>query len=132
MTLRLKILQGTWYRDYELMDPKELAKRPHIAESFISFYPLRYIEFSKFPLTIGRQETNMIVLDDPNVSRIHARIIEKKTNGNEYYIQDLGSSKGIKVLSKKPQPKQEDELIRIGPGDKIILGATILEVLPSE
>ena len=44
---------------------------------------------------LGRDDSaNDIVLHDPKVSRVHARIV---CRGDSYYIQDLGSTAGTKV-----------------------------------
>jgi len=43
---------------------------------------------------IGRDATNAIVIDDPMVSKFHARLI---FNGARAYLQDLGSRNGVFV-----------------------------------
>ncbi len=45
-------------------------------------------------LTIGRDEANDVVLDDPNVSRFHAEIV---TGGGAAELRDLGSRNGTRV-----------------------------------
>jgi hypothetical protein len=65
------------------------------------------------PCVIGRNPACEIVLPDPNVSRMHARI-EKK--GGEYHIVDLDSTNGTFVNEKRiNQSKlQENDIIRVG------------------
>jgi pSer/pThr/pTyr-binding forkhead associated (FHA) protein len=48
----------------------------------------------KLRLTIGRDTTNQIVVDDPTVSREHAAILEV---GNDHIVEDLGSAAGTFV-----------------------------------
>ena len=45
-------------------------------------------------LTIGRSPDNDIVIDDPTVSRTHARIT---FDGNQYHVEDLKSTSGTQV-----------------------------------
>ena len=75
-------------------------------------------------ITIGRDEQNDIVVrDDPLVSRRHA-LIEKE--GKEYYIMDKGSTNGS-YLNNNPIPKCER--IKISTGDTIVVGKTKLKIL---
>ena len=69
------------------------------------------------PVTIGREEGNLIQLNDHRVSRHHLKIYE---NGNVVIITDLQSTNGTKV---------NGELVRtwqLHPGDLITLGQSIL------
>lgn len=57
----------------------------------------------KFPLikevcTIGRKEGNDICLQDPNISRIHARI---EQGDQDYTLVDMGSTNGTFVNGKR-------------------------------
>jgi pSer/pThr/pTyr-binding forkhead associated (FHA) protein len=48
-------------------------------------------------MTVGRSPDNDIVIDDPTVSRQHARITY---DGNKFYVEDLNSTSGTKVNGK--------------------------------
>ncbi len=66
--------------------------------------------------TIGRSPDSDLVLDSPDLSRSHGRIISK--NGNYYFI-DLGSRNGSLFNDRLTTPAQEyllnrDDTIRIG------------------
>jgi serine/threonine protein kinase len=60
-------------------------------EIFTSAGLFRTVSLSKEPLTIGRDEDSEIVLDDPKVSRQHARL---SFDGENYRITDLNSTNG--------------------------------------
>lgn len=65
--------------------------------------------------TIGRQHDCAVCLDDPAVSRRHARIVRE---GNTYHIEDLGSSNGTYVNGariERKQPLREGDTLQIGP-----------------
>lgn len=64
-------------------------------------------------VTLGRDATCQIVLDDPHISRAHAQIT---CNGSDVVIKDLGSTNGIFVNGKKVT---EQALLD---GDKILIG----------
>jgi diguanylate cyclase (GGDEF)-like protein len=54
----------------------------------------KYFELPKEIAYIGRGQENDIAIDDPSVSRVHARIIKK---GCKYFIEDMGSRNGTWV-----------------------------------
>ena len=67
-------------------------------------------------ITIGRDYSNSVVLDDRMVSRFHAIIQKIK---NDYFVKDLNSSNGTYVNNKQvPKDKyvklKENDMIRIG------------------
>ena len=66
-------------------------------------------------ISIGRSPDNDIVVDDPTVSRHHARIT---VQDGKYQVQDLGSTSGTKVGGK------DVTLAQIASGDTIKLGNT--------
>lgn len=74
-------------------------------------YPLR-----KKVINIGRESDNDIVLDDPKVSRQHAKM---KIEGDTFVIYDLASSNGTFVNNQKIT----NELLH--DGDEIKIGDTI-------
>lgn len=49
------------------------------------------IQLSQFPFAIGRENTNQLIIVDPDVSRSHCQI---KKRGNLYILEDLGSRNG--------------------------------------
>ncbi|MCH8987823.1 MAG: FHA domain-containing protein [Chloroflexi bacterium] len=51
-------------------------------------------------ISIGRSPDNDIVIDDPTVSRKHARLV---FDGNQYIVEDLASTAGVKVNGNKVQ-----------------------------
>ncbi len=69
-------------------------------------------------ITIGRDKSNTIVLDDALVSRFHAVIQKLK---NAYFLKDLNSKNGTE-LNGESVPK--DKYIRIKPDDVIRFGRT--------
>jgi len=74
-------------------------------------------------VTMGRTLDNDIFINDPKISRRHARIIVEQTEGPDppkCVIVDMGSTNGIRV---------NDQLVSeiiLSEGDKITLGDTIL------
>ena len=69
-------------------------------------------------VTIGREAGSDIVLDDPQVSRHHARLTLQDAG---YFIEDLGSTNGSFVNGRRvmtPTP--------LNPGDKLGLGDTVV------
>ena len=70
-------------------------------------------------LTLGRADTNEIIVDDTYVSTVHARVFG--TNG-VYYFEDLASRNGS--LLNGTAVVATTALV---PGDWLQLGATVLE-----
>jgi ABC-type multidrug transport system ATPase subunit/ABC-type multidrug transport system permease subunit len=52
------------------------------------------VGFTGDRLTLGRDASNDVVLDDPNVSRFHAEVVR---DGEQVALQDLGSRNGTRV-----------------------------------
>ena len=69
-------------------------------------------------LTIGRSSANDVVLDDPSISRSHARLRWEK---DQAFLEDLGSRNGSMVNGR---PVSAPCLAQ--PGDAILLGAVSL------
>jgi pSer/pThr/pTyr-binding forkhead associated (FHA) protein len=73
--------------------------------------------FSVMPITIGREQTNTIVLDDPGVSVRHA-VVELRQG--KYILRDAGSSNGIYVNGKRIVERKIED------GDLIVFGSHTL------
>jgi pSer/pThr/pTyr-binding forkhead associated (FHA) protein len=72
------------------------------------------VDLSGEPVTLGRGGDSTIRLDDDYVSTRHARFV---TNGEEWFIEDLGSTNGTYLneeLLTGPQPLHPGDRIRIG------------------
>ena len=76
-------------------------------------------------ITIGRKSSCDLVLDDPQISREHARVIVSDASAA---IQDLSSGNGVHVNGRRIQG-----LHRLAIGDRIQIGVHTIEVLgPSD
>ncbi|HUI71178.1 MAG TPA: FHA domain-containing protein [Spirochaetia bacterium] len=73
-------------------------------------------------ITIGRESSNVIELDDALSSRFHA-VVQKIKNG--YFIQDLSSTNGTRVNG---QPVPPGKYVRLTAGDTILIGRTRLSL----
>jgi len=64
-------------------------------------------------IRLGRVADNDIVLPDPNVSRVHARVWRR---GDAYYVTDMSSTNGTWVNEERVSEAQleEDDVIRLG------------------
>jgi len=74
---------------------------------------LKTFEIDKDEITIGRVASNDIQINNPAVSKHHARIIEKQGN---YLIEDLKSTNGtylntVRIISRY---LKNDDVINIG------------------
>jgi predicted component of type VI protein secretion system len=76
-------------------------------------YPLEAAEIS-----IGRESTNIIAINDVEVSRRHASM---KLQGSSYSIQDLGSTNGTFVNGQRVTGPQV-----LNPGDSVSFGEGII------
>ncbi len=77
------------------------------------------------PLVVGREDTSDLHLDDPRVSRRHARITPGDT---EATVEDLGSANGTFI-----NHTQVHGSARLGAGDELLLGTSVLTLrTPSE
>jgi LysM repeat protein len=69
-------------------------------------------------LTIGRAADNDIVIDDPQVSRYHARLIRW---GDGWVLEDLGSPNGILVNGQRISGR-----VMLNAGSQVAFGANVL------
>lgn len=77
------------------------------------------VEVSKSEITVGRGQTNDIVIDDAKISRSHARF--EFEEGGEVRVVDTGSTYGVRVNGVKVN----EAIIR--PGDVIQMGESQIQ-----
>ncbi|GIV66006.1 MAG: FHA domain-containing protein [Chloroflexota bacterium] len=78
-------------------------------------------------ITIGRDASNMLVVNDPEVSRRHARIYRQ---GDKYYLEDLGSTNGTAVNGVRldaAHALRGGELITLGENTHLLFEAIDLD-----
>ena len=88
------------------------------------------VNFGAKTIRIGRSEDNDVVVDDPTVSRHHARIT---CQDGKYTIEDLGSTSGIRVAGKQVGMAQiaSGETVKLGNTEVgFNLGATVAKPSP--
>jgi HD-GYP domain-containing protein (c-di-GMP phosphodiesterase class II) len=83
----------------------------------------RRVPITNWPATIGRDNTNSIILDDERVSRFHARI---KRRDRQFIIEDLNSRNGTYINGDRVSNST------LQSGDKIIIGDSELMFLTPE
>ena len=69
------------------------------------------------PVTIGREEGNIVRLNDERVSRFHAKV---QQDDGDIILTDLESTNGSRVNGNVVQIR------RLRPGDRIVLGRSTL------
>jgi len=69
------------------------------------------------PVTIGREEGNLLRLNDERVSRFHAKV---QTDSDDYILTDLESTNGTKVNGTVVQIR------RLRHGDRVSVGRSLL------
>ena len=69
------------------------------------------------PVTIGREEGNMLRLNDERVSRFHAKV---QVDGGDVIITDLDSTNGTRVNGSPVQIRC------LKPGDQVAIGRSVL------
>ena len=73
-------------------------------------------------LTLGRSDDADVVLDDPGVSRNHARVSDDPTAGA--VVEDLGSSNGTFVNGERIEGRHT-----LAEGDEIQVGGALIEIV---
>lgn len=66
-------------------------------------------------ITIGRDENNDVIVDDPKVSRHHIQVVQ--TDDGQFRLADFGSTNGTYVNGQRISGEislSEDDIIRIG------------------
>jgi len=72
-------------------------------------------------ITIGRAPENGLVINDNNVSRVHAKFT--LAPGNRVVVADNGSRNGVYVNDRKVNQQP------LNPGDRVVIGQTVIELI---
>lgn len=91
-------------------------RRPKMARAFLALDGSRWL-LEGSTVTIGRSKKCDMVLEDQNISRRHAEV---QRQGENWYINDLGSTNGLTVNGRRV------DSTRLVPGDEIVIGTTSL------
>lgn len=84
--------------------------------------PPRRFEYERDVLTIGRSARNDLVIEDPSLSRGHARL---EIQGDGFVLEDLGSLNGSFINGHAVHGRQP-----VRPNDRLQLGNVVLELDP--
>ena len=84
----------------------------------------RRFEYEREVLTIGRSARNDLVIEDPSLSRAHARL---ESQGDGYVLEDLGSLNGSFVNGHAIQGRAS-----LRASDRLQLGNVVLELDPGK
>lgn len=78
-------------------------------------------------ITIGRETSNAVVINDPEVSRKHVRM---SMQGDRFIIEDLGSTNGTSVNGQRlvsPYLLQPGEIITLGENTHLLFESTAID-----
>ncbi len=107
----------------EVAPPRPTAPPAPVLRRLIVYYPHAQQDVplspTTAPITLGRAPDNTIVIQDGTVSSRHARLF---LQGNQWYVQDLGSTNGTFVNEQRVSQHP----VRIG--DKLRLGAIVVQI----
>lgn len=107
----------------EVAPPRPTAPPAPVLRRLIIYYPHTQQDVplspTTAPITLGRAPDNTIVIQDGTVSSRHARLF---LQGNQWYVQDLGSTNGTFVNEQRVSQHP----VRIG--DKLRLGAIVIQI----
>ncbi len=71
------------------------------------------VSVEQLPFSLGRHATNRLPIDDDSISRFHARFV---CEGDEYYVEDLGSRNGTFIQGKRVTRSviKDDDWVQLG------------------
>jgi two-component system, NtrC family, response regulator AtoC len=102
------------------MAEAEGGRQPRVVVFWEGGFSVRSIPY-RGVLTFGRSGDCDVRIDQPSVSRTHAALHV----GEEFLIEDLGSSNGTRVAG---QPVEKGQRVPVTPGEVIELGSTMFVV----
>jgi diguanylate cyclase (GGDEF)-like protein len=85
-------------------------------------------------LTLGRSKDAAVLIPDPSLSRIHARVFRRQTPARtEFFIEDCGSTNGTFVAGQRiSAPTLLDDGVRVGLGRRTALRFSMQDVLEEQ
>ncbi|MFI3212927.1 MAG: DUF6382 domain-containing protein [Eubacteriales bacterium] len=118
---------------HEIGETVYLGQSMEIQDSEASYYleyqteqEMRRIPLIYLPLTVGKEREKVsLVLEDPSVSRVHCRFVEKK---DKIGIIDLNSTNGTKINGIL---LEQGEIVSIEQGDEITIGTVNCYIVTS-
>ena len=113
----VKTLYGYGYAFIAGVTEKARVLSADAGAFFLQYYS-RHFPLSEGENLIGRDSGCAAVIDQPDVSRYHARIF---VSGTDATIEDLGSKNGTFIAGEKIDAKTN-----LAPGSEIQLGETVL------
>jgi len=113
---------GTWIEDFPVAGPRKIRRgqKIRLGQTVELIWPSE-LESFKSVVTIGRSARADVVLDKPNISGLHARLID---DGQSLWIEDMGSTNGVAL--QRPDNLVQHE--RVVPEDPIYLGSTRITI----
>lgn len=93
-----------------------LCQNPDFESHKLIYTGIDYVQetiLDTFPFTIGKNSSNLLAINNPLVSRSHARILK---NNDGFFVEDLNSSNGTKI---NDTPIASYTLTKINSGDII-------------
>lgn len=101
--------------------------------------PGQVINLGTVALSLGREATNNVVLNDPEISRRHARILPQGASGAGFLLEDLNSTNGTYVNEQQVTGRvllQSGDVIQLGENVRIVfempaIAPTVMHARPT-
>jgi pSer/pThr/pTyr-binding forkhead associated (FHA) protein len=105
------------FDDIEDLTDSTRVRRPSIVPDAPAIKARLTIARSPDPAQVGRDSTNVVALNDPDVSRHHAQIVARD---GAHLVVDLNSTNGTHVNGKRVKEAP------LRKGDTLLIGSTVL------
>lgn len=85
-------------------------------------------------LTLGRSKEAAVLIPDPNLSRVHARVFRRQTPARvEFFIEDCRSTNGTFVAGQRiSEPTRLEDGVRVNLGRRTALRFSLQDVLEEQ